>query len=319
MAQKQARADVEPGLFWKMHTIALGSVLVLPLLFAGSAEAASCTALARQLNAGSSVGSQQVSAQRRHIGVIQKRIARSNCASGRGADSSCRSNKLLLKRMQRNLAKLQRKHGSSARRSKASVRRAMRNQGCNRKASVHDRAFKKKRNRSSTPKATVAATKAYNGPAFSTYCVRETDGFYIPISYATSSAYFERDRKACETRCPGVPMDLFYHRTEGEFPEDMIATSDQRPYKDIPAAFKFHQKTTQRVQCDFASIPHTKPLEIVAGGEKKRTLTQIAMLARPTFRPGMGLLRGTVVPRRPEFEPTERRVRVVGESFFPVQ
>ncbi len=318
MANMPARKDTF-GLFWKVHTIMLGGVVALPLLFAGAADAASCTSLTRQLNASSGGGSKLVSAQKRHIKTMQKRLARSGCDTGRGNDNSCRSNALLLKRMQRNLVKLQRKQGGSAKRSKASIRRAMRRQNCSSTASVHDRAFKKKRSRSTERQTASAAPRSYGGPTVSTYCVRETDGFYIPVSFATNADFFDRDRKACETRCPGAAMELFYHRTEGEFPEDMIAASDQRPYSELPAAFMFQQKSIARIQCDFASIAPDNPLEIVAGNEQVRTLPQVAMLARPTFRPGVGLLRGTVVPRRPDFEPTERRVRIVGESFFPVQ
>ncbi len=318
MAVKPARTETF-GLFWKAHTIMLGGVVAFPLLFAGAADAASCTSLARQLNSSGGGGSQLVSAQQRHIKTMQNRLARSGCSTGRGNDNSCRSNALLLKRMQRNLAKLERKHGGSAQRSKASIRRDMRRQGCNNAANVHDKVFKNKRSRSSQSQTASAAPRSYGGPTVSTYCVRETDGFYIPVSYATTADFFDRDRKACETRCPGVPMDLFYHRTEGEFPEDMVAASDQRPYSEMPTAFSFQRETTRHIQCNFASIAPDNPLEIVAGGEEKRTLTQVAMLARPTFRPGVGLLRGTVVPRRPDFEPTERRVRIVGESFFPVQ
>lgn len=320
MAHQPARSNTAYSLFWKAHTFVLGVAVALPLLAMSTADAASCTSLARQLNqAGGSNSGDHVARQKRHIKTMQIRIARTGCASDRTAGTACRSNKLLLKRMQRNLAKLQSKSSGSVRRSKASIRRVMRRQGCNRSATVHDRAFKKNRTRTASRSAVKATQNFYNSPTVSTYCVREMDGFYIPVSFATNANYFDRDRKACETRCPGVPMELFFHKTEGEFPEDMVAANDQRPYRELPAAFDFQQATEKRIQCDFASIAPPDRLQTVAGDEKRRTLTQVAMLARPTFRPGITLLRGSVVPQRPDFEPTERRVRVVGESFFPVQ
>ncbi|TAM97033.1 MAG: DUF2865 domain-containing protein, partial [Rhizobiaceae bacterium] len=58
---------------------------------------------------------------------------------------------------------------------------------------------------------------------YSTLCVRTCDGFYFPISYATTPKNFAQDERICEARCPGADARLYYHRAEGQEAEDMLS------------------------------------------------------------------------------------------------
>ena len=42
------------------------------------------------------------------------------------------------------------------------------------------------------------------GGTFRTICVRTCDGFYFPISYATSPDRFRDDEQTCQRMCPAA-------------------------------------------------------------------------------------------------------------------
>ena len=41
---------------------------------------------------------------------------------------------------------------------------------------------------------------------FRTLCVRTCDGFYFPISYATTPARFAEDERTCQRLCPAATV-----------------------------------------------------------------------------------------------------------------
>ena len=319
------RSEKLTTLLWTVRCGAIAGFLAFPFVTGTLAEAASCQSLARQLAAGGGGGSAklfaQVRQQRRHISTMRARLRASGCSSqnqssGRNTGNSCRSNKLLLKRMERNLAKLTRKRGASRGRSKASLRRDMRRKGCYQKK--RSAKASSKRSKRSNGKSSRSNRYANVSGTIRTYCVRKNDGLYVPVSFSTTSEFLERDQVACETRCPGTEMQLYYHSTWNGGPQTMVSAVSGEQYSELPNAFAFQNSASQAPKCNFASIKEPlPPLEIAGSGRK--TLQQVAQLAVPTFRPTTNLLRGSVVPRQPKFAPTERWVRIVGESFFPVQ
>ncbi len=60
--------------------------------------------------------------------------------------------------------------------------------------------------------------------AFRTVCVRTCDGFFFPISYATTQAKFAEDEQACKRLCPATATELYYHRNPGEEIEQAVST-----------------------------------------------------------------------------------------------
>ncbi len=70
---------------------------------------------------------------------------------------------------------------------------------------------------------------------YRTLCVRLCDGYYFPISSATSPEHFEADSLSCQSRC-NSPARLFVYKNVGGSPETMVDL-DGRPYSDLKTAF----------------------------------------------------------------------------------
>lgn len=82
---------------------------------------------------------------------------------------------------------------------------------------------------------------------YRTLCVRMCDGFYFPISSATSSVNFSRDVEKCSTSCGGDAR-LFYYPSSGGAIEGMLDMSG-RAYASYPVAFKYRKTLVQGCQC----------------------------------------------------------------------
>jgi len=82
---------------------------------------------------------------------------------------------------------------------------------------------------------------------YRTMCVRLCDGFYWPMSYATTRENFARDEARCEKSC-GSPARLFVYRNQGGEPEDMRSIAGE-PYSKLPTAFLFRTKYVDQCRC----------------------------------------------------------------------
>jgi hypothetical protein len=85
------------------------------------------------------------------------------------------------------------------------------------------------------------------GGTFRTLCVRTCDGYYYPISFATSPSHFADDEQTCRNTCPAAEVALYSHRTN----EDVrsAATVQGRRYIDLPNAFKYRQTFDPTCSC----------------------------------------------------------------------
>jgi uncharacterized protein DUF2865 len=92
-----------------------------------------------------------------------------------------------------------------------------------------------------TPPPHVRAT------TYRTLCVRMCDGFYFPISHATSSTNFSRDAEKCSASCGGDAR-LFYYPNSGGDIEGMLDMTG-RAYASYPVAFKYRKTLVQGCQC----------------------------------------------------------------------
>lgn len=84
--------------------------------------------------------------------------------------------------------------------------------------------------------------------SYRTVCVRTCDGYYFPISYATSPARFAQDEKTCQKLCPAAEAQLFSYRTEGEDIAQATSSSGA-PYSSLPNAFKYRQSFDAACSC----------------------------------------------------------------------
>ncbi len=87
------------------------------------------------------------------------------------------------------------------------------------------------------------------GNTYRTMCVRLCDGFYFPVSFATTKDNFERDAATCERNCGGsTDAKLYTYRNPGGDVEDM-EDLDGKPYKKLQTAFLFRTKYEASCKC----------------------------------------------------------------------
>jgi hypothetical protein len=82
---------------------------------------------------------------------------------------------------------------------------------------------------------------------YRTLCVRMCDGFYFPVSNATSSAGFSHDAEKCAASC-GREARLFYYPNSGGSVEGMLDMTG-RAYASYPIAFRYRKTLVQGCQC----------------------------------------------------------------------
>ncbi len=80
---------------------------------------------------------------------------------------------------------------------------------------------------------------------YRTVCVRLCDGFFTPMSFATTREHFEADEKKCEASCSGQAR-LFVYKNPGNQSGDMEDVKGN-PYRKLPTAFLF--KTSYDASC----------------------------------------------------------------------
>jgi hypothetical protein len=69
-------------------------------------------------------------------------------------------------------------------------------------------------------------------------CVRLSDGYFWPISYATLPDYVGNDAAMCQSSCPTTPVELYFYDNPGQEPEQMINMAGT-PYSALPSAFAY--------------------------------------------------------------------------------
>lgn len=178
--------------------------------------------------------------------------------------------------------------------------------------------------------------QGFRGSTYRTLCVRKTDGYYFPISFSTTKDFFERDEQACISMCPGVNVGLYHHRMPSQDSESMVAYGSEFPYAKESFAFAYRKTIDRNSQCNFALR------EFKLDGNNKRTQVANAFIAHPEFKTDptispddedtlFGRLSiesiklALIDANTPNADPViarpigDRKVRIVGPAFFPVQ
>jgi hypothetical protein len=83
--------------------------------------------------------------------------------------------------------------------------------------------------------------------AYRTLCVRTCDGYYFPISYATTQDKFAEDAQTCQQTCPAAEVVLMTNHT-GEDVNQAVSTSGA-PYTALPNAFKYRTEVVPACGC----------------------------------------------------------------------
>jgi hypothetical protein len=97
------------------------------------------------------------------------------------------------------------------------------------------------------PGTTVSPDFGAPSSTYKTVCVRTCDGFYFPVSYATTPARFGDDEQTCKALCPAAEATLFTYRNN----EDMTraVSVNGQPYSSLPNAFKYRQAFNPSCSC----------------------------------------------------------------------
>lgn len=81
---------------------------------------------------------------------------------------------------------------------------------------------------------------------YRTYCVRQCDGYYFPISSVASRKNFREAEEECQTRCRGA--ELYYLPKTSTDIEEMVDMSGHR-YDELPSAFVYRKTLIDGCSC----------------------------------------------------------------------
>ena len=92
--------------------------------------------------------------------------------------------------------------------------------------------------------------KTLTNPAMSyrTFCVRECDGYYYPLSEASMPGAFITDEAKCQSSCSS-PAELFYSVIPGEDAGQMVALTGERYYAKLANAFRYRSEYVDGCAC----------------------------------------------------------------------
>ncbi len=111
---------------------------------------------------------------------------------------------------------------------------------------------------------------------YRTLCVRTCDGYYFPISYATTPDRFADDAQTCHATCPAAEVVLMTHRNPGEDVNQAVSASGT-PYTSLPNAFKYRTEIVPSCSCRRAGQSWAQAL----GQVKDTTLQQDDIVVTP--------------------------------------
>ena len=346
------------------------------------AQAQSCQALASQLASlkrqnGSQVNQRYDRAfrqQQRELSAARQSF-RGGCRTlfGNSRNSQCVQLRERIRSMEANLNRLDRLRGGSnpaVDRQIRSIEAKIRRQNCGRaqertRVATQAQPSQATPNRTTTNRRTTAraperrqqqrqrpqrpAIPGLEAGTFRTLCVRTCDGYYFPISFSTTNAYFQRDLEQCQQRCPAAPVELFTHRNPGETAEDMKSIRGIA-YKDLDIAFKYRVERVKNCTC--RAVSNGVPALQNVSAEQSSGLVDIApnssgsvssdaaangsqqLIPVPQTRAPLGedpetvantqgdfnplsLVTNKLTPSNPDAE--EAEIRQVGPRFFPDQ
>ena len=181
---------------------------------------------------------------------------------------------------------------------------------------------------------------------YRTLCVRTCDGYYFPISFATTQNRFQDDERTCQRMCPAAEVTLYSHRNPGEEVSQAVSLSG-RPYTELPNAFRYRQEYSSTCSCrrpgeswaqTLKNLDDRSTLEsgdILVDEQRAKLLSQPKVdtkgrsikldprAAKPDPKaatPPPTPTPATLAPDNASSEPNPKRtVRTVGPTFYPAR
>jgi len=175
------------------------------------------------------------------------------------------------------------------------------------------------------------------GGTFRTICVRTCDGYYFPISYATTSDRFRDDEQACQRMCPAAEVSLYTYHNPGEDVAQAVSLNG-RLYTELPTAFSYRKALNPACSCRRPGESWAEALKVngadttVAPGDVVVTEQNAKRLSQPRIGADGRPIRPdprakTIATPEPapvaqapaEADTAKRSVRTVGPTFLPVR
>lgn len=121
---------------------------------------------------------------------------------------------------------------------------------------------------------------------YRTFCVRTCDGYYFPMSPASSRCEFARDQQNCQAACPDAEMQVFYQGEDSDAAAEMISARTGSPYAGMPTAYRYRSTSAPAAEGCRCNAP--KNFEIIAGNRPQKVSAEAASAtvsteADPTF------------------------------------
>jgi len=175
------------------------------------------------------------------------------------------------------------------------------------------------------------------GGTFRTICVRTCDGFYFPISYATTPDRFRDDEQTCQHMCPAAEVSLYTYHNPGEEVTQAVSLNG-RLYTELPTAFSYRKALNPVCSCRRPGESWAEALKVngtddtVAPGDVIVTEQNAKQLSQPRIGADGKPIRPDPRAKAPaapqpapiaeasgETDPAKRTVRTVGPTFLPVR
>ena len=93
----------------------------------------------------------------------------------------------------------------------------------------------------------LARTVGLVAGGYRTLCVRVSDGYYWPVSFATSRDQFLKDQRVCKRSCAEA-VKLYVYRNPNGRPEDMVDLKGQ-PYNKLENAWRYREEYVAERKC----------------------------------------------------------------------
>lgn len=140
------------------------------------------------------------------------------------------------------------------------------------------------------------------GGSYRTLCVRRCDGYYFPISFATTAERFAQDEAACQSMCPGGDAELYYQPSGDDNPANMMSLSGE-PYAALPNALDYRKEVSAACSCrngdsNFSILATPRP-DAAPGAQPQMSRPESLPQARPDA-PDIATLRGPSNPTAEE-------------------
>ena len=175
---------------------------------------------------------------------------------------------------------------------------------------------------------------------YRTLCVRKTDGYYFPISFSTVQDRFEDDQATCQSMCPGTKVELYHHKMPTEDSEEMVSYLTGKAYAKEPFAFAYRKSVDVEQSCRFATENRINGIEIAS--DETSAIPKPTRIGTPIWREDPALspddhdienngltleiAQSYLIDANSPKDKKEnqllaenRKVRIVGPAFFPVQ